>query len=203
MYRSVAVFGTAAALSIAASGVAQATTFYLGGYGGLASSYSYEQDGIGLSVTAGSFVGDTITEDAYVGQYGNGLGVTNYYGDEHFVDGSYENDILLFEFDREVQLEAIAFTYNDGNDDFNFFWEVGSSLTELGEYAIPGYDWFSVIYAYGISGTTFGIGADHYSDEFKVYGIRVSDISQVPLPLSGLLLLGALGAVGLRRRQRV
>jgi len=193
-----------AALICAASSLpVSATTFYLGGSGGSASSYAFSSDGIDLSVSAGTFSGNRIHDGAQIHQTDDGLGVLSQRRDSGQVDGRGRNDLLLFEFDRDIELEAIAFTFNDRNDDFTFFWDIGSGLRNAGQYDIPGSSWFSIIYAGGgLIGDVFGIGATGNNDNFRVVGIEVSDVSQVPLPATGLLLLGALGAIGARRKLR-
>ena len=202
--RMVSAFALASVVVGAISSTASAAVFYLnGGYDGLQSSYTFTVDGIQMTVIGGTFSGDTITScGTCVGQYSNGMGVTSAPGDEHWIDGTVRNDVLIFSFDQEVELEAIGFAYNDYNDDVNLFWGTATGSEQIGEYDLPGYYFYSVLWAPdGYVSDMFGAGADYYNDEFKIWGIAVNAVSEVPLPFSGLLLLGAVGALaGVRRR---
>jgi hypothetical protein len=195
--------GLATALSIlGGSGASSVTTtnFDFSGSGGLDASYFFNVDGIGLTVTAGTF-GRAGT--AQIGQYSGGLGVTSEAGDAAAIDGRSKNDILFFSFDQVVRIESVEFTDSDSNDHFRFFYEDAGALTESGSnIQLDGV----ASYAFGGSwvGTMFGIGAWQRNDNFYIGGINVSKMTTVvPLPSALLLILSALGLLaGVRWQAR-
>jgi hypothetical protein len=207
--RSIRALGIAAAFAVfGGSGASSLTTtdFYLGGEGGLQSSYSFNVGGIGLTVTAGTFDPSGVYEGVSgvnVGQYGGGLGVTNSVsGDSHLLDGYGSNDILIFTFDRDVRIVSLDFSYNDddvgGEDQFRFFHEDGGVLESAGAASmidIPGGDFYaSYVFSAEEFGHLFGVGAVHHGDEFLVKKISVYTV--VPLPATLLLMLSAFGLLG-------
>ncbi|WP_373085180.1 VPLPA-CTERM sorting domain-containing protein [Sneathiella sp.] len=211
----------AAVLTFAAVGAQASTTFNFGGNGGLAASYAFSEDGIGLTATPGEFQSSTIGSEtvstpgaARVGQYAGGLGVSNpWYFDQHEVDGLINNDVVIFSFDQKVSLETVAFTYFDdevswnwkqgwhsaGNDEFSGFLDTDNdgllNLVGINFDANP-------FNAGGIIGKLFGIGAWDNNDDFKIKSMTVS---AVPLP-AALPLYGAglavMGFVGWRKRRK-
>jgi len=203
----------AAAVLLVSTVTANAATFDLTGNGGLASSYNYSVDGIGLTVEGVRFQASGSTSSAQVGQYSNGLGVTSHGGDSHQVDGANRNDMVVFSFDQDVTLESVTFNYVDGNDDFTFFFD-GNADGDFTDGAdsrylntdIPGssspstYTFLSTWI-----GQTFGIGAYGSGDNFKIKSVSVEPtLSVVPLP-AALPLYGAgvaiLGFMGWRRKR--
>lgn len=115
--------------------------------------------------------------------------------EDHRIDG-YWNELVTFLFDKNVTVESITFAYARSGSHFDAF--VGTvykgsravgPITELN---------------YG-PGMMFGIGASKDHSAFKITGLTVSYLSEppmppVPLPASALLLVGALGGLGLWRR---
>ncbi len=88
------------------------------------SSLSFFDDGIGLTVTAGTFTTASTPSSVNVSrrlvdQDNNGLGADGFLDGDN-IDGRFGNDILIFTFDQEVQLDVIRFGGVDGNDDFAF-----------------------------------------------------------------------------------
>ncbi|MEX1034494.1 MAG: VPLPA-CTERM sorting domain-containing protein [Sneathiella sp.] len=209
---------TAAVVAFAATGVQASTTFNFGGYGGLATSYFFSEDGIGLTATPGQFESSTTGSEtvstpgaARIGQYDQGLGVSNpWYFDQHEVDGLGNNDVVIFDFDQVVKLETIVFSYFDDevhwfwgsptpNDEFSGFLDTdGDGVLNLVGVNFDGNP-FNVG---GIAGEIFGIGAWGNNDDFKIKSMTVS---AVPLP-AALPLYGAglavLGFVGWRKRRK-
>ncbi len=208
-------FACVASVSIAAGSAAAHTTFDLRGEPGtglsFAEDFAFEADGIGLTVRAATFDGaGEIDGRAWVNQDGNGLGVSSSVADNPMVDGRNPNDLLIFEFDRDVQLLAASFTENELLDDFNFFVDFGAGLEPYlpgnPRTDIPGREFSSTyIFRQEWLGDLFGIGADHHSDDFRVAALEVSAVTVMPLPPSLLMLAAAcagVAAAGRRRRAR-
>lgn len=133
------------------------------------------------------------------------------------MDGRDNEEIALFDFGRTVTIERVWFSYFDYADDFELASYSGSTLgsyfSDLGISAAScagscnGYSndigRSNLTSAQRLMGSILGIGSDHHSDQFKIKKIKVSydDVAPVPLPASGLLLLGAMGGFGLMRRR--
>jgi hypothetical protein len=100
-----------------------------------------------------------------VGQYDQGLGVTNSYTDNsHTVDASGLSDILLFSFDTIVRPQSIKFGYVDSDDEFEFWFDDLSDGSLDDDFVfsadIPSdltYE-FTTVY----EGDLFGIAATYY-----------------------------------------
>ena len=202
---------------VLSSAAAQAAVvnFDFTGNGGLATSYTFTDGGSGVSVTAtaASFSnGGTVTTNPNyrVGQYSGGLGMTRDYRDSHQVDGSYGNDLIVFDFNTDVTLQSVSFTHVDSNDHFSFFFDQGDngSLDDINfNVDIPNSGTYAFFGTW--TGDLFGIGAhdpnllDWSRDDFKISGMSVS---VVPLP-AALPLYGAgmavLGFIGWRRKKRL
>ncbi|MEH6546181.1 MAG: VPLPA-CTERM sorting domain-containing protein, partial [Sneathiella sp.] len=136
---------------------------------------------------------------------GNGLGMYSHgNGKNKEIDGKNANEAVQFLFDTAVQLVSITFGKVDGNDDFDFYFDDGSGLTEQqDDIDIPNGGKFS--FADLWIGTLFGIGADGQHDNFTIKKIEVAAVTAVPLPaafpLFGAALLG-IGYMARRRRTR-
>jgi len=200
---------------VLSSAAAQAATidFDFRGNGYLAPSYTFTESGVSVTATAASFngIGDVSTNPNYrVGQYSLGLGMSRNRNDSHEVDGRRGNDLIVFDFDRNVTLESVSFTHVDSNDEFSFFFDAGADgsldFDNLSfNVDIPGSGTYT--FAQIWTGDLFGIGAYDGSffstDNFKISGMSVS---VVPLP-AALPLYGAgmavLGFIGWRRKKRL
>lgn len=201
-----AKIAAAAVVVVGVSGAAQAATetFDFTGYqpGVYKSSYSFSSDlGNEVEVTMGtfkSFISDGSAGGGYVGQWtGYGLGVCTEYGgyccESHYVDGYGGAEYLKFSFDYDVIIESITFkNYGDGTYD----------LADENKNTIL----LSAGLDKDVSGTEVGsmffIGAWGGAG-FKVQSITVShDVSEVPIPAAGFLLLGGLGGLAALKRKR-
>jgi hypothetical protein len=225
----------AAAVFVFSAGVASASTihetFDLTGHAGLKDSLHFSQNDLSLSVTGHLLNGDgSIGSQEKIGQYSNGLGVTNddeyvwdykwkhtgngwvkdwykVYTDSHFVDGKGFDEVVKFVFDKVVKIEKVWFTYNDHNDDFAFTVLDGvSGGTFYPSIDIPGSGFYS---SYTFSkewlATMFGIGATGMNDEYKIKKIKVSyedHPNVIPLPAAGWLLLAGLGGLAAYGRKK-
>jgi len=198
-----------AAVAVAALCVgvpASASTFnFLGLSGSDTSSLSFNVDGIGLTVTAGTFSSgsnpssidfSTRRVDRSVG--GQGLGVDSS-GDAESIDGFAGNDVLVFTFDQEVTIDRIFFGGVDGNDDFAFGDVTGSSFTRIVNFQDVAGSVFTSSFGGDTAGLGFGIGAIGTADNFSIRGLEVS---AVPLPAAGWMLLAGVGGIAAMRRKK-
>ena len=201
-------FAFVASVGMAAGSAAAHTVFDLTGEQAFAQSFQFTADGIGLTVRAATFSADGQPGgSAVVNRDGNGLGVSSGRRDNPAVDGFDPNDLLVFEFDRDVHLISASFTENGFYDDFNFFVDQGDGLAPYWpgnpQTKIPGADFASTYYfQQDWVSDLFGIGADHHSDSFRVAALEVAEVGVIPLP-PGLLLLAAAcaGVVAAGRRR--
>jgi len=198
-----------ASLLLIASPVEASTIFDLRDNGGWSKSFGFSEDGIGLSVFTGRQDGSNVATNSYDWLYqsnGNGLGMySSGNGKNKEIDGKNANEAVQFLFDTAVQLVSITFGKVDGNDDFDFYFDDGSGLTEQqDDIDIPNGGTFA--FADLWMGTLFGIGADGKHDNFTIKKIEVAAVTAVPLP-AALTLFGAavfgMGYMTRRRRKRV
>lgn len=202
----------AATFAIAAPFAASASIvdFDLRSYGDVThnsgSSVVAESGGLSLTISGAAFSGG-LTGNGWWGDataWGNGVGLHAGGRDSHWVDGYYD-EYLLLTFSEEVDLTTAAFAYGDGGDDWrvlagNFH---GYSAVDSGTLAGSGYG--SSVFTAGIdsdvTATQFLIGTTGNHSEWKLRGVSV-EVAPVPLPASGLLLLAGLGGVAAVRRRR-
>lgn len=203
---------------VGAAGVAEAATVtfdFTTANRGASSSLNYTAGGLTLTVSATGGDGKVQT------WAGSGLGVPD--RDYHFVDSTYSPETVVFDFSKLVKLVKVTFAYVDPWDDFKLTQE-GVSLGVFDVLA-------SVNTTTGLA-DTFGIGADgkvtgnyvsaddydkacvngtwatSYTDTcysaFKIKSITVDvpDPAPVPLPAAGVMLLAALGGLGLAKRRK-
>ncbi|WP_415236527.1 VPLPA-CTERM sorting domain-containing protein [Sneathiella sp.] len=209
----------ACAFLLCTSMAAQAATFDFSGNGGLASSYSFTNDGVTVTTTPGVFSdAGTVYSQGRIGQYSTGLGISSYRGDSHQVDGNYRNDFVNFSFDQNVTIKSVSFSYVDRDDEFTFLFDLGpNGVLDAINYSVDIPSNGTYIFQGIWTGSLFGIGAfdDDTSrrwqrsnmDDFKISGMVVDPvISTVPLP-AALPLYGAgiaiLGFFGWRRKKRL
>ena len=179
---------------------------------------------LGATETGGQV--DTGTARATFLPWG-GLGVqsgddTTYAGGTWQMDSYGANDVIVFEFDRVVRLDAISLAMTDWWDRFDLF--VGDDLTYQRSFKaddLSGYDWVStVLLGAGYQGTRFAIGASEYescgysiseghgcwteNSAFTITGITFSDVelTDIPLPSTAFLLASAAIGFGAIRRHR-
>ena len=181
--------------------------------------------GLDLNVLAGTFSnGNVVTRDASGSNQdfvtrttAGGLGVRNNDeggGSDQSVDGSGNNDILLFSFNQVVRLISVSFTEVDGNDDFSFFFDddsiAGDGVNQLVYWGvdtdIPDDNSYEFVNIW--DRTFFGIGARDTNDNFRVSGLRIAyfvdeDPNDVPTPAGLPLFAAGLLAFGYFSRRRI
>jgi hypothetical protein len=120
---------------------------------------------------------------------------------EHAIDSKGPDEAMVFDFGRVVTLSSIYFGWTAGAKLFSLFVDgthVGNFTANAG---LPT----------GVTGTTFAVGATkgwtgrYWRESYlKLKSITVSyQPSEIPLPASGLLLLGGLfGFAAVRRKAR-
>jgi len=199
---------TAVALLIAAAPVSADSVVHLNGHGGLKWQYDYTVDGVEIDVTASSYNPyNGNTYNSYVGQYSNGMGVTNTGNrDAHFVDGSGWKDTIWFTFDACVEFTGAKFTYVDHyNDEVDV---VDADGSVLGSYNLShlrksGGHAYLDLSDKDFSGEKFGLRAYDSSDDWKVKAIKFHEkITAIPSPAAAGTGLAMLGGLVLRRRRQ-
>lgn len=185
----------AATLAIAA-GSASAATFNFGGSSGATSSKSFTVDGITAVATAFregplgflQFVGN-VTQNA------SGLGVSSFPDTSGDIDGFILKDTLVLTFDQLVSFSLATFGAVDRQDDWDIYVDNGSG------------NWVQVANditdnPFNFNGGTvkrIAFGADGGDDDFRLSSVQVS---AVPLPAGGWLLIAGIGGLVALRRKR-
>ncbi|MEX1034495.1 MAG: VPLPA-CTERM sorting domain-containing protein [Sneathiella sp.] len=191
-----------AVLTFAATAAKAATVFDLTGNGKWATSYRFSEDGIGLTAFTGRQDGSAVSKsssDWLYQQNRHGLGLYSPGNRKNKeMDGKQINEIVQFYFDQSVHLVSVTFSKVDSNDDFDFYFDTGSGLTEIDDdIDILRNGRYSFLDLW--TGTHFGFGADGRDDNFTIRKIEVAAISNIPLPAAlplygtGLALMGYLG----------
>jgi hypothetical protein len=211
--RLVSVILAASVAAIAAGSASAATFDFTGGKlgaNGTTASRTATVDGLGVTVTGGTYVFDTFLNafnlslsSQNVTKNKNGLGVDCKLD---FLDVCPNNingpvDLLTLTFDKEVFFDHATFTEVDKNDDFDLFIDGKLVGSDINIAASNPY-----MFASGLRGFSVSFGADALP-LFKQNGdnFRLGAISVVPVPLPAALpmLALALGAIGVASRRRV
>lgn len=185
-----------AAVTLSVGAAQAATTFEFDTADTNVTSLALSLDGITATVTPGcsdfiaSVVSCEITREA------DGLGVYTDRKKKLFddtdgdVDGQGGVEWLTFIFDAPVKLGQIIFGDADGNDDWDI-WVDGTKIANDVDNNPFEFNW--------VEATTLKVGADGLNDSWRVSSLTVAPI---PLPAGGVLLLTALGGLGLAARSR-
>jgi hypothetical protein len=221
------VFGACAALSLAAAAQAGTVTFNFAGAtssgpnaGGWSDVLTYTEDGITLAVSGGPVANN---KTAWVKTWYNaGLGVCSGYEQPSCVTGDHQLDsfgvdeFVYLAFDKAVSLSQIAFNYLNNNDTFDLAVD-GTQVIDNGALADnvfssfvnfdPAYNGSIFAIAAGVSTKTVcqwsSYGKKCWTEDVNsAFKIKSVTVSNVPLPATGLLLVGGLGLLAAARRRR-
>ncbi len=196
-----------AALTVGQNAVA--ATFVLSGSpnsplnGTVGNQRIFTADGITLTASGRSRQGGN-TNDAYLGRYVNGLGVTNSNEDgrnrTHVVDNVVSKDFVLFQFDQDVKITEIALSsYGDTDITIGYGTNWNDNLLDINDVTTqnPGIDVYD---------DTWRIFASLQNQDGKFDGFKIKSVTvgAVPLPAAAWLFGSALlGMVGFGARRRL
>jgi len=205
----------AAAAAMAFSGAANAGVIVMTNStdtvinGGTALQFSNSE--VTLTVKAGVFT-QTGQVEVVAGAYGArpvayspGLGVLTNNDNSHTIDGSGRLEAVILEFSQNVIITGLTFGYFDGDDDFEFFFDLdmdGIVERVLSNIDIPNSGFIDMTGLFGDAGTLFGVGANHSSDSFKLKKVYYELAPEVPLPAALPLFLAGAAGVGFASRRR-
>ncbi|MCP9222460.1 PEPxxWA-CTERM sorting domain-containing protein [Erythrobacter sp. LQ02-29] len=189
-------------------------------------TFTGTDNGQTINVTASAWsVFMNVVTSAYLGDYANGLGVTNFLegrgaNNTHTIDNSFGSDFILLTFDQPVSL-PYAYLSAYGDTDVTFAslssgdtkgWN-GSSVSKINSlitssdnsYGGTGSRW-----AANESGGTSAnwiVGAltprNQVTDSFKLGAVVAQGVPGVPEPATWMMLILGFGAIGFgMRRQR-
>ncbi|MEM1003731.1 MAG: VPLPA-CTERM sorting domain-containing protein [Pseudomonadota bacterium] len=199
------VLAIASFVALMATGAHAATLNLMGGQdldninypvGGVA---AFDVGGVKGHVTAGSD-----RRASYISVDSSGIGVKTSRRDSSDLDGN-GNEWLTFTFEKAVRLIAVSFSHLDYNDDWDIY--VGDDLVADDNRSNP--YWFSG--GAGIVAKSFKVLADGHrcgwifcsTDNFVISKVKFEHApAPVPLPATGLLLIGGLAGLGFMRRRK-
>ena len=204
----------------------------LGGAAGSSDSYSYSKNGINFSVSAYNHSNGVLGDRVAITKRASGLGATSAGEGGISLDGRGLPEMLVFNFDEHVRINLVSIGYADNKDKlvianydglalegYRRGLSVEEELVKDGVYDGSSRDTGAVRFGSKrmFEGNVLGIGAGDLDDNFLVKRIRLTvdvpdtsagrtsasaPVAPVPRPAGGLLLVGALGGLGLMRRRR-
>ncbi|MEM8545932.1 MAG: PEP-CTERM sorting domain-containing protein [Cyanobacteria bacterium P01_H01_bin.119] len=190
-----AIAGTVATLGITAVGLApaQAITFDFTGSFDIEPSFSFNEEGVGLTVTPFS----TNPLPTGVVRTGFGMGVTSFLDTSFQVDGFGFQDALKLTFDRVVEMTSVTFGFVDRKDEFTLFVD---GVEELSDEDIPGGS-NTYFFSPTFLGEQFAFAAIEKNDDFYVKRVDVEAVPE-PAAMVGLGVVAA-GLLAQRRSRKV
>lgn len=170
-------------------------------------SISYDVDGIGLTITAGTFGANTnpstidFSTRRVDRDLNDGIGADGGLLEADEVDGFFGNDVLVFSFDTRVRINSVSFAPQDieSNDQFAFGSVSGSTFTRVADFTDVSTPFDMSFFGSDAIGEAFGIGAIGSDDNFS---ITAMDVAAVPLPAAGWLLIAGLGGIAAMSRRK-
>ncbi|MEM9418808.1 MAG: hypothetical protein AAGA25_07145 [Planctomycetota bacterium] len=210
---AIALTAAAALTATSAHAGSTAKTYYLNGYGGLAKSHTIEYSDVDITATATAYdpkTKKTYDHNVYVGQYSNGMGVTNNVyrtkrglrstDGSHTVDGKGYDDTLWLSFSKPFEITGAMFTYVSRRyEDVKIVDGYGDTLGyyDLSKLAYrSGYAYLDLT-DLGYTGDKIGFTAYGNHDSWKVKGVKGH---AVPTPSAAAA--GLIGLIGLAARRR-
>lgn len=201
-----AILAASVAVTLAAGSASAVTFDFTGGKlgaNGTTASRTATVDGLGVTVTAGTYFFDSIKsiDDQLVTKSSTGLGVECAklgFLCPNEIDGPF--DLLTLTFDKEVFFDHATFTEVDKDDDFDLFVDGALVASDINIQAMNPY-----LFASGLRGFSISFGADRGTlTNLKEDDFRLGAVSVVPVPLPAALpmLALALGALGVASRRR-
>ncbi len=175
---------------------ANATTVNLMGGGDLnisGATGSFDVDGVSGTVTAGS-----LGHNPRISQFRNGIGVRTSWDDTGTLDGLFD-EWLTFAFKKAVRLVSVTFSHVDTSDD----WDIYVGHTKVANESTQNPFYFGNVIA-----SSFKVLADghkcgwFYCKSDDNFVIKSFTVAPVPLPATGLLLIGGLAGLGFMRRRK-
>lgn len=204
------VLGLAAAAAVLASTPANAAIIETTSANAtaVAGGYRFTQGDIVLTITGGLFNSAGLVtpgaQNARPHAYSIGLGASNDGDDDHTIDGGGDYEVLILAFNKTVQITGFVFSYFDGSDEFDFFFDSNNDGTlnrVLDEVNIPDNGLALISAMFSTPGKWFGVGADG-KDSFKLKAVKYTKVTEVPLSAAFPLFLAGAAAIGFASRKR-
>ena len=203
-------------IATAAAGGAQAATatfdVFKGPMVGVKSSFASNTGSQTLAVSGTRFnkSGVSARMNSKVRQKKAGFGLKKGKRDSWKIDGRGRDDVAVLKFDKSLSVDSITFgnvgrrsnakfdimVSSDGGTTWN---KIGSNLNRDGKGRVQTYT-----FQQPVQGSVFAIRAKGNKAAFSIRSVATSfqDITPVPLPAGGLLLLTGLAGFGVARRKK-
>ena len=157
---------------------------------------TFNVDGVSGTVTAGS-----LAHNPRISQFRNGIGVRTKWDDTSTLDGLFD-EWLTFAFNKAVRFVSVTFSHVDDKDDWDIY---------VGHTIAADENTQNSFHFGGVIARAFTVLADGHTckyhifcvsdDNFIIKSVEVAP-APVPLPATGLLLIGGLAGLGFMRRRK-